>query len=100
MKEFNSFKKFYPYYLKEHANKTCRRLHFVGSSLVLVLLFLGVWSANPTYYFMLPVAGYSFAWVGHFFFENNRPATFTYPMYSFMGDWKMYGQILNGRIKF
>jgi len=46
------------------------------------------------------VAGYFFAWVGHFFFEKNRPATFTYPLYSFMGDWVMWRDILTRRMKF
>jgi len=100
MKEFNSFKQFYPYYLKEHTNDVCRRLHFFGSSLVIILLLAGLWTMNTWYFVMMPIAGYSFAWVGHFFFEHNKPATFTYPLYSFIGDWKMFAQILSGRIKF
>ncbi len=100
MKEFNSFKQFYPYYLKEHTNDVCRRLHFFGSSLVIILLLGGLWTMNTWYFVMMPIAGYSFAWVGHFFFEHNKPATFTYPLYSFIGDWKMFAQILSGRIKF
>jgi len=100
MKEYNSFKTFYPYYLKEHTNTVCRRLHFIGSCLVIILLLAGLSTMNPWYFVMMPIAGYSFAWVGHFFFEHNKPATFTYPLYSFIGDWKMFTQILSGRIKF
>ena len=100
MKAFNSFKEFYPYYLNEHSNKTCRQLHFVGSSLVLVLMVLGFLTSKTGYFFMMPIAGYGFAWVGHFFFEQNKPATFKYPLYSLIGDWKMFFQMLNGKVKF
>jgi hypothetical protein len=86
MKTFNSFKEFYPYYLNEHSNQTCRQLHFVGSTLVLVLMVLGFWTSKTGYFFMMPIAGYAFAWVGHFFFEQNKPATFKYPLYSLIGD--------------
>jgi hypothetical protein len=100
MKTFNSFKEFYPYYLNEHSNQTCRQLHFVGSTLVLVLMVLGFWTSKTGYFFMMPIAGYAFAWVGHFFFEQNKPATFKYPLYSLIGDWKMFFQMLNGKVKF
>jgi hypothetical protein len=100
MKTFNSFKEFYPYYLNEHSNQTCRQLHFVGSTLVLVLMVLGFWTSKTGDFFMMPIAGYAFAWVGHFFFEQNKPATFKYPLYSLIGDWKMFFQMLNGKVKF
>ncbi len=100
MKEYRSFKAFYPYYLKEHSNKTCRRLHFVGSSLVILFLLAALWTSNSWFFLMMPLSGYAFAWVGHFFFEHNKPATFTYPVYSLIGDWKMFAQILSGKIKF
>ena len=97
---FGSFSSFYPFYLSEHSNRTSRRLHFVGSLLVLALLgwmaVTGTWS----YAWVLLIVGYGFAWVGHFFFEKNRPATFKYPLYSFMGDWVMFWQILTGKIRF
>ncbi|MEJ6474819.1 DUF962 domain-containing protein [Pseudoalteromonas piscicida] len=97
-KEFNSFSSFYPYYLAEHKNKTCRRLHFVGSTLVLGILVYSIFSAQWALLWLLPVAGYGFAWVGHFFFEKNKPATFQYPLYSLMGDWVMYKDIIRGKV--
>ena len=97
---FNSFREFYPFYLREHLNLTCRRLHFVGSSLVLGVLLAAVLAADARWLLVAPLAGYGFAWVGHFFFEHNRPATFKHPLYSFIGDWAMYRDILNGKIKF
>jgi hypothetical protein len=96
-----SFREFYPYYLTEHRDRTCRRLHFVGSSLVLALLALVVLGVfNAWWLLALPVIGYGFAWFGHFRFEKNRPATFKYPLYSFMGDWVMFRDMLTGRIRF
>jgi hypothetical protein len=97
---FTSFREFYPYYLGEHADRTCRRLHFIGSTLVLGCLVLAIAQANPWWLLGMPLAGYGFAWVGHFFFEKNRPATFTYPFYSLAGDWVMYKDMLTGRIRF
>lgn len=97
---FASFSEFYPYYLSEHANRTCRRLHFTGSLLVLLTALCAVATANWALFLLLPVIGYGFAWTGHFFFEKNRPATFTHPFYSLAGDWVMFRDMLTGRIKF
>ena len=99
-KRFTSFREFYPYYLSEHQNVTCRRLHFIGSTLVLTLLILSLLTGQLMRLWLLPIAGYGFAWLGHFKFEHNKPATFHYPLYSLMGDWVMYKDILLGRIKF
>ncbi|MCP4864003.1 MAG: DUF962 domain-containing protein [Alteromonas sp.] len=99
-KRFTSFREFYPYYLSEHQNVTCRRLHFIGSTLVLTLLILSLFTGQLMLLWLLPIAGYGFAWLGHFKFEHNKPATFRYPLYSLMGDWVMYKDILLGRIKF
>lgn len=100
MTRFNSLAEFYPFYLSEHQNLVCRRLHFVGSSLVLgclaALLLTGQWFWLP----MAFVCGYGFAWVGHFVFENNKPASFKQPLYSFLSDWIMYKDILTGKIPF
>ena len=98
---FASFSEFYPFYLDEHRNLTCRRLHFVGSALIVVLVALvALRLLSPWWLLAVPVIGYGFAWVGHFFFEHNRPATFTYPFYSLLGDWVMFRDMLTGRIRF
>lgn len=98
IKTFDSFREFYPFYLQEHSNLTCRRLHFVGTSLVIGILIAALVTANWTYLYALPVAGYGFAWTGHFFFEHNRPATFKNPLYSLWADFVMYKDILIGRL--
>ncbi|AGZ36322.1 DUF962 domain-containing protein [Pseudomonas sp. SWI6] len=98
--QFRSFAEFYPYYLGEHSNPTCRRLHFVGTSLVIALLAYTIGSGKWLLLLAVPVAGYGFAWVGHFFFEHNRPATFSHPFYSLIGDFVMFRDILLGRITF
>ncbi|RUO74078.1 DUF962 domain-containing protein [Pseudidiomarina sediminum] len=91
-KQFASFKEFYPYYLKEHSNPTCRGLHYIGSSLVLVVLVAVLITQQWWWLLAVPVLGYGFAWVGHFFFEHNKPATFKHPWYSLLGDWVMYAE--------
>ena len=100
MTHFDSLAEFYPFYLGEHRNRTCRRLHFIGSSLTLgclaALLLTGQWFWLPAAF----VCGYGFAWIGHFAFEKNRPATFKHPLYSFVSDWIMYKDILTGKIPF
>lgn len=98
--QYRSFAEFYPYYLGEHSNPTCRRLHFVGTSLVIVLLAYSIASASWLLLLALPVVGYGFAWIGHYFFEKNRPATFTHPLYSLIGDFAMFRDILLGKINF
>jgi len=97
---YATFADFYPFYLSEHSNRTCRRLHFVGTSLGLAWFALALTLQNPWWLLAGLVSGYAFAWVGHYFFEHNRPATFTYPFYSFLGDWVMWKDMLAGRIKF
>ena len=97
---YASFRDFYPFYLGEHRNRACRRLHFLGSSLVLLTLVYALFTGLLWTLMLMPLFGYGFAWIGHFFFEKNRPATFTHPFYSFMVDWVMYKDILTGRIAF
>lgn len=97
MHEFKSFRDFYPYYLDEHRNPACRRLHFVGSTLVLLVIVVAIVTRQAAWLWLAPVAGYGFAWVGHFVFEKNRPATFRHPLYSLAGDWVMYWQMLRRR---
>ncbi|WP_394223110.1 Mpo1-like protein [Alteromonas gracilis] len=96
--QFASFKEFYPFYLNEHKDSTCRTLHFIGSWLVLGVIALAIFTATWSYLWFIPVVGYGFAWVGHFFFEKNRPATFKHPIYSLIGDWVMFKDILTGKI--
>ena len=97
--QFSSFDQFYPFYLSEHANSTCRRLHFFGSLCVLAILAAAFATGRPAWLLAMPVAGYGFAWIGHFVFEKNRPASFKHPLYSFMGDWVMFFQLLTGKIR-
>jgi len=99
-KKYQSFAEFYPFYLGQHENRTCRRLHFIGSLLVLFTLVFCLYRAYWTGLLLLPVLGYGFAWVGHFFFEKNKPATFTYPLYSLFGDWVMFKDIIVRKIPF
>lgn len=97
-RRFSSFGEFYPYYLSEHRNLTCRRLHFAGTTLSLVCLALLLASGRLQYLLYALVCGYAFAWVGHFYFEKNKPATFKYPIYSFAGDWVMYKDVWRGKV--
>ncbi|MEQ9263290.1 MAG: DUF962 domain-containing protein [Owenweeksia sp.] len=99
-KEYTSLKEFYPYYLTEHRDYTCRVLHFIGTGLV-VLSFLTFWfTFNWLYLALIPFLGYGFAWVGHFFFEQNKPATFKYPGYSLASDFILFWHLLIGKEKF
>ena len=93
-----SFSTFYPYYLKEHNNGVNRLLHFIGTSLVLLIVIGSILKREAIWLIYIPIAGYSFAWIGHFYFEKNRPATFKYPIWSLLSDFKMYFEILIGRI--
>ena len=97
-RRYASFGDFYPWYLAEHQNRVCRRLHFLGTSLVIVAVAAIGWSGWWPGLLAVPIAGYGPAWAGHFFFEGNRPATFRHPLYSFAGDFVMYWQILTGRL--
>ena len=99
MQRFASFREFYPFYLSEHAHPVSRRLHFAGSCGVLVLLLLAAVQRNAWWLLGAPLCGYGFAWVGHFAFEKNRPATFRHPFYSLAGDWVMFADILRGRVR-
>ena len=98
-RRYGSFREFYPFYLGQHSDRTCRRLHFVGTSLAVLQWVAAAFAGEG---WLLPsglVTGYAFAWVGHFVFEKNRPATFTYPLYSLIGDFAMARDILVGRIR-
>lgn len=135
-KPFKDFSSFYPFYLTQHLDQTCRRLHFVGTSIVILILAMdlsiavamvagGLWglatfsvtrsretgtlegfvtlgiflltyrrlTKNITKAALVLFVGYGFAWIGHFFFENNRPATFIYPVFSLASDFKLWYEI-------
>jgi hypothetical protein len=96
---YRTFAAFYPFYLTEHVNRTSRRLHVIGTTLVIAAVILG-FLVDWRFFVAAPLLGYGFAWVGHFMFEKNQPASFKQPLYSFMGDWKMFWQILSGKIAF
>lgn len=98
--EYASFWEFYPVYLSEHSNRTCRELHFIGSTLALLFLAALLLTGNLLWLLAALLSGYGFAWAGHVFFEKNQPATFRHPIYSFMGDWVMYWQMLTGQASF
>lgn len=95
---FGSFREFYPFYLAEHGHPTSRRLHVIGTLLAVLLLVLALAGARWWLLPLVPVAGYGPAWIGHFFFERNRPATFKHPLYSLRGDFAMLRDVLAGRI--
>ena len=93
---FESFSSFYPFYLGQHANKICRRLHIAGTSLVVFLALAALYLQKLfPFIYLIPTAGYGFAWIGHFFFEKNRPATFKYPIYSLLGDFKLWFEVVS-----
>lgn len=91
---------FYPYYLSEHLNPTCRKLHFVGTALLFVILGFALITGQYIFLLLIPVVGYGFAWVGHFFFEKNKPATFQYPFYSLASDFRLFFNLLTGKERF
>ena len=93
-----SYEEFWPFYVSQHRDPTCRRLHFVGTTLVLASFVAGA-LVSPLFFLAAPLAGYGFAWLGHFAFEKNEPATFTYPLWSLRADFRMYRLMLLGRMK-
>lgn len=94
---YTSYEAFWPFYVSQHLNPTNRRLHFIGTSLALGSLVAAV-VVSPVWILVAPVAGYGFAWLGHFSFEKNRPATFTYPLWSLRADFRMHRLMLLGRM--
>jgi hypothetical protein len=98
-KKYQSFEEFWPFYLSQHRSFICRNLHVVGTSLGVVFLIYVLWTAQYRLLILAPVIGYFFAWIGHFLFEKNRPATFIYPKWSFMGDLRMIKLFFSGKLK-
>ncbi len=96
--EFQSFEEFWPYYVGEHSDPRCRAMHYLGTGLSLACIGTAVVTANPLFLAAVPVVGYGAAWVGHFVFEKNTPATFEHPLWSLRGDLKMFGLALRGKM--
>ena len=97
--KFNSFKEFYPFYLSEHSKSSTKLLHVIGSLGVICIVCYSYITSNWKMLYYTPLCGYGFAWIAHFLFEKNRPATFKYPVYSFIGDWVMLKDILTRKVK-
>ncbi|ANM30831.1 membrane protein [Acidobacteria bacterium Mor1] len=98
MREYQTFEAFWPYYLREHSRPATRNWHFVGSTLALLVLVFALVTRNWWLLLAVPVAGYLFAWLSHALIERNKPATFTYPLWSLIADYKMYVCFLTGRL--
>ena len=96
---FASFHDFYPYYLREHSSRASRRLHVIGTALAIVLLIAAHVTRTWHLLWAVPLTGYLFAWIGHFFFEKNQPATFRHPIYSLRGDITMLRDVLTGKLR-
>ena len=99
MKKYKTLKEFYPYYLEEHANKHTKMMHFIGTAISIVFLIYFVMTFELIALFFALLSGYGFAWISHFFIEKNKPATFKYPLYSLISDYKMFVEILRGKHK-
>jgi hypothetical protein len=99
-RKFKSFSEFYPHYLSNHSDPVNRRLHFFGCLAVIIVILYSLLAQVWLALILVPLVGYGSAWVGHFFIEKNKPATFEYPIYSLLGDWMMFKDIITGKIKF
>ena len=97
---YTTFRDFYPFYLTEHVNPISRRLHVIGTTLVILSLVVAIVARDWRFALATPIIGYGFAWVGHFFFEKNRPATFKYPGFSLMGDFRLWFETVTGQRRF
>lgn len=99
MNRIATFAEFWPHYLREHARGATRALHYAGTTLVIACLVAGIVTGRGWLFWLMPVCGYLFAWVAHFRVERNRPATFQYPLWSLIADFRMYGCWLTGRMR-
>lgn len=95
---YQSFAEFWPHYLREHAKPATRSFHYIGTALTMVVLGLALVRAQAWLLVLVPVAGYGFAWISHAFVERNRPATFTYPLWSLISDYRMFALGMTGRL--
>lgn len=97
-KIFKSLEEFYPFYLQQHSNNLTRLLHFIGTLLAIYNILKSIFFLSPVHLLYGLILGYGFAWIGHFFIEKNKPATFKYPLLSFVSDFKLVYSILTGQI--
>ena len=97
-RRYTTFAEFWPFYLREHARPGTRALHYIGTTLVVALAVTALVTGEWLMLVALPLAGYFFAWVAHFAQEKNRPATFTYPLWSLRADFRMWWLWLTGRL--
>jgi len=98
MERLKTFEEFWPFYVSQHSLPITRALHFAGTTMVLAALAIAVLRLSPLWVLAALPLGYGPAWIGHFFFEKNRPATFTYPWWSLRGDFRMWRLMLMGKM--
>ncbi|WP_420431710.1 Mpo1-like protein [Hyphobacterium sp.] len=98
MREYTTYGEFFPYYLQEHARPATRYFHYAGSILAIIVLTYAIASGNLWLLLLVPVSGYFFAWISHAFVERNKPATFTYPLWSLRGDYHMLVLAISGKL--
>lgn len=96
-RKYETFREFWPFYVCEHSKPLTRLFHFIGTAAIFPLLYAAV-IYNPYLALLIPVTAYGFAWFSHFFIENNKPATFTYPLWSLAGDFRMFGLMIIGKM--
>jgi hypothetical protein len=89
---------FWPFYLGEHSDPRCRALHFIGTTGHLALVGVALVTLNPLWLLASAISGYGFAWPAHFLIEKNRPATFKYPLWSLLSDYRMWLHMVTGKL--
>ena len=99
IKRYQNYKDFFPFYLREHSRKSTLMLHYFGTTGYLALFLTLIFSQNFLLLPLIFLAGYGPAWIGHFFYEKNKPATFSYPLWSLRGDHHMVYLLLTGNLK-
>jgi hypothetical protein len=98
-RRYKSLDEFWPYYVGEHSRRLTRIFHFIGNTNLFIWLFMAMLRRRPRYVIWGVISSYIFAWIGHFYVERNRPATFEYPVLSALADMRMYGLMLRGEMR-